>query len=245
MAQPAFLYFTPGSTATAKSLVAADADNVLIQTEDTFYQPPSAAAFSIVVDLGAAAAVDYFGIVGKDLDGVSVTVTASTDDFVASDVAISSAANLSAPVNAAWRSFTTGTYRYWKLAFTGHTTAIRIAHIALGTLALLPYFKSDYDEDSVNTDAKQMVSPSGYFVGATQQKAMRELPLEIGEVTASELTNILSWRNECVTTSRPFFFVPDTSASVVYWGWTEGQFRAPFEENLYKVSSFTFITRAA
>lgn len=249
MAQPAFLYCTYGITAdvTATSTLSGTLPaDILIPTEDTFHSPSSTSAYSIVIDAGVEITADYIAILGDVLDGVTVEIRGSTDNFSGSDDQVSAGAALSSDLNAAWRTFGSSSYRYWKLNVSGHSTAIKISHACLDELVVLPYFATDWDEESLLIESSNLVSSSGIFIGVNQQNAMQEMALDIGEITAAELVDVKLWRAACIKESNPFFFVPDTSDETkIFYGWLdEPSFSAPFDGALYAVASMAFITRA-
>jgi hypothetical protein len=220
--------------------------DILIATEDTYYGPEATTSFNAIIDLGTAQAHDMVAILGANLNGVNLEVRASTDNFAASDVSISTGSALTSDVNAAYRQFTTGTYRYWKFLFSGHPSNLRIAHICLMTAQVIPYFETDPDIRNFKPTAKQLISQAGIYIGANQQKSMREMSLDWGEVTASELATVQAFAEACIKTVNPFFFVPDIAETDCFFGWIPdgGQFTSPETPGVYEIGSLTFETRA-
>lgn len=248
MGKPTLLYCEYGNTATATASLTGNGNDsdILIATEDTYYAPQATTSFNIVIDMGSAVVVDSVAILGANLDGASVEVRGSTDNFSASDVSVSASATIDAPVNAAWRSFTEVTYRYYKILFSGHPSNARVAHICLSSAGVFPYFETDPDIRNFKPTAKQLISQAGVYIGANQKKSMREMALDFGEVTPSELTVVQTFAEACVKTVNPFFLVPDVAETDCFFGWIPdgGQFKSPYTPGVYSIDPFTFETRA-
>lgn len=255
MAQPAFIYpnspYLPSAAATATDAYAGtSAQNVLSATEDTYWRPANLSGTKhLTIDLIDTRLIDCLALLGQGLDGATVEVRASTDNFAASNVQIVAPTVLVSQVNAAWLPFdgeTAHIYRYWRLSFTTLSSAFRVAWVSLADLALLPYFESDPEADSLDIEAEDLISPQGLYLGTAQQSAMRAMSLEFGQVTDAEFFVINHWAGQCLRTKRPFFVVPDTDDTAAYFGWVrDKRFSAPLKNGLREVSSLTFMTRAA
>lgn len=250
MAQPTLMFCDYGSTATvtaSSTLNGLVATDILIATEDTYHSPTSTSSYNIVIDAGESITADAVAFLGAYLDGVTVEVRGSTDNFSASDVQVSAGSALTANINSAWRAFTEASYRYWKFNVSGHPSNIRISHICLCSAADYPYFEKDPDILNVKPEATQLLSQSGIYVGSNQTKTMRELPLIWGEVTASELAVLSVWKVACIETVKAFFLIPDQDEDDVFFGWIDGggEFSAPLENGVYKIRANTMTTRAA
>lgn len=249
MNQPAFIWQVPATTAavTASDSLAGTSPAWLLEgIEDAWWRPADqSGTTTLTIDLGSAQAVDCVALVGQDLDGVTLTVSASTDNFATSDDELAAAAALSGDFNA-WRSFTGGTYRYWRLEFAGMSSAFGITHVCLDGLRLLPWLADGYDNDSLETDAVDMVSLTGLYLGNSQSRAMWTQRLDFGTVTAAELAVFLDWRDDCLVTKRPFFFVPDTAAAACRFVWTEKgySFSAPQRTGLHDLGAIPITGRA-
>jgi len=248
MGKPTILYcnYSTSATATPSLVGNGNGSDVLIETEDTYYAPLATSSFSIVIDVGASTAFDSFAIVGAYLNGTTVEVRGSTDNFATSDVSISAATALTSDVNSAWRSFTTGTYRYWKFLFSGHPSNLRVAHVCLVTKLDLPYFETDPDIRNFNPTAVQLVSQSGIYIGNNQQKSMRDMSLNWGEVTQTELTVIQAFAESCIKVVKPFTFIPDIDETNSFFGWIPngGSFSSPETPGVFSVNNLQFVTRA-
>jgi hypothetical protein len=180
------------------------------------------------------------------MDGTSIEVRASTDNFATSDVSVKTASAILSDVNASYETLTSSTYRYWKLLFTGHPSNIRIANICLTERVNFPYFETDPDIRNFTPTAVQLVSQSGIYVGANQQKSMRLMDLSWGQVTSSELAIIQDWAEACVKVVRPFYLIPDVVEVEAFFGWVPdgGSFSSPQVTGIYEIGSFNFETRA-
>lgn len=248
MGQPTILYcnYSTSATATPSLVGNANGSDVLIETEDTYYAPLATSSFSIVIDAGSAVTYDTAAFLGHVLDGTTLEVRASTDDFAASDVAIYTPTALVANVNTAYVQFTSSTYRYWKFLFSGHASNLRISNICLMAQLALPYFETDPDIDNVTPTGVQLISQAGTYNGANQQKAMRMMSLDWGEVTPTELINIKLFADNCIEVIKPFFFVPDVDETDVFFGWIPngGRYASPQNPGVHTIPSIQFETRA-
>lgn len=248
MAQPTILYCVYDTAATATiSLVGNGVTTpVLAATEDQYYAPLSTDSFNIVIDQGAANAISAFSLLGAYMDGVTVEVRGSTDNFSASDESVSAAAALTSDVNSAWRSFTEVSYQYIKLIFTGHPTNLRVAHVCLSDYDLFPHFETDPDFGNFTPTGIQIISQSGIYNGSNQQKSMRMMNINWGQLSPAELPPVEAWANATVKVMRAFTIVPDTAETESYFCWQPdgGQYKAPLRTGINTVSNFTIETRA-
>lgn len=248
MGQPTIIYCDYGTTATATASITGNENgsDVLIQTEDTFYAPLVTTTFNVVIDLGASAPMDSVAILGNVLGGASLEIRGSTDNFSTSDVLVDADAVMVSDVNATWRAFTEATFRYWKFIFSGHPSNVRVAHICLMSQILLPFFETDPDIDAVTPTVVQLISQAGTFNGTNQQRAMRDMSLNWGEVTASDLIGIKSFSDACIKVSNPFFFIPDIELDEAFYGWIPGggKFASPQTPGVFTIAAIPFTTRA-
>ena len=247
MSQPTILfcdYATSASVTASSTLSGTDAEDILISTEDTSHSPSSTSSYNIVIDAGSAITADAVAFLGALLDGVTVEIRGSTDNFAASDVQVLAGAPLVGNINAAWTTFDSASFRYWKFNVSGHASTIRIAHICLDVAVSFPYFEKDPDIVNVKPEAKQLVSQGGVYVGTNQTKSMRELKMDWGGVTEADLAVIQTWSVRSIETVRSFFLVPDQAETDVFFGWLEaGEFSAPLENGLHQVKANTMTTR--
>jgi hypothetical protein len=98
---------------------------------------PTALPATVTVDCGSPRAADCLGVYGHDLGskGATIQVQASTDNFVASNVAVTSfTPTHDRPIVRTWPSVA---YRYWRLRVTG-STAPSLAIVAIGAALAFP-----------------------------------------------------------------------------------------------------------
>lgn len=251
MNQPAFLYpdATPQTVTATDTATGADPLNIIGAMEGPYWQPlNNTGSKELVLKFSAALAVDFVAILGRGLDGATVEVRGSTDDFATVDVQLSAGAALSAALNAAWRSVTGGTYSEIKLVFSSFSTTMKINHVAVGAVKLLPYFKQGHDAANSKPDGEHKVSTSGTYNGAVQQSAMAEYSLAFNNATAAKLAAFLSWKAACVDNIAAFFLVPDTDAAACCFCWQDKPgFSAPELPGvgLFKVATIKVLTRLA
>lgn len=252
MAQPKFLFpntpYLPTATAAATDAYAGTAAaNVLTATEDAYWRPANVTGSkTLTIDLGEPRNVNALGLAGEAMDGATIEVRASTDNFVASDEQIQAPAILTATVNAGWSDLGDGTtYRYWRLIVSTFGSAFRLSWVCLCSSALLPYFEEDWDAESLDVTAEDLVSAEGLYLGTNQSATLRALRLGFGAVTEGEWTVLRSWAGQCLRQRRPFIVVPDSSADEAFFGTVrEKKFSAPLTSGMVKPSDLTFQTRA-
>lgn len=246
MNQPLFIYAEYPGTATVALTNAVPGQtgaDVLQANEDTYVSPLSN-TLSITLDLKSAFPSGCLAIAGENLNGVALALRASTDNFVTSDVEISASSALSGFV-AAWRPFSTVAYRYYRLVFTGATSAMKIYHVALLPLRLLPYLADGADLDAFQSTANHIVSPQGHFLGSQLVKSEHKIPLNWGQVMESEYPLFTAWALACVQTPSAFFFVPDSGVTTCMFGYTDQnyKFSAPMKNGLRKLAAIPFTSR--
>lgn len=251
MEQPAFIwqaYSTTASATATDSATGTAAADALLATEDpgVIWKPADITGTkSFTIDMGAAMALDCFALSGAGLSGITVEVRASTDNFSASDVQLLAGTSMIGSISA-WRKFTNAAeYQYYRLNFSSFGTDFYLAFVALDQLQLLPWLSDGHDPDQMETDTEDMESPTGIYLGSVQNKIMRNLSLDFGQVLDNELTIFQSWANDCFLAKRGFFYVPDSSASTVYFGRTDKKYKftAPRKKGLADLGAIPFISR--
>lgn len=252
MSQPAFLYADYLATAT---VTATDTDtgysaaDVLESCEDLTWKPANqTGSKSLTIDLGATLLIGAVALVGDFLNGVTLEVRGSTDNFVASDVELSAAAAIAtATFVSTWRSWSNGNYRYLRLVFSGMGASFRISHVAACRFDLLPYPEDGHDPDIIQAEGTHLVSVSGYYLGSNQQKTLRPLQLAFGEVTDAEFAVFQRWSDACVKTMQGFFYVPDTAETECFFGWLDPKYKfsAPMKNGMRKMAAIAFNSRVA
>jgi hypothetical protein len=252
MNKPSFIYPTHLTTATATATDAATgypAANVLEGCEDTAWRPlNTTGAKSLTISLGGLLPVGQVALLGNYLNDVTLELRGSTDGFVASDVQLSaaSAINSSAFVTA-WRSFAEGYYTHVKLIFTGFSASFEIQHAAICRAVSLPYLDDGHDPDIFQAEGTALIGAAGTFLGFTQQRTMRALNLDFGQITAAQYFPFQFWAERCISTLRPYFYVPDIGQAECYFGWTDAKYKfsAPMKAGARRLAAIPFTGRVA
>lgn len=249
MDKPAFLYssYGPAASVTATDSYAGTVPaDVLDFNEAHFWRPADISGDKqLSFDLADARAIGHLALVGQGLDGVSLTIEASEDNWSTSETLVADVI-LESKVNAAWVSLDSRTWRYIRLTFSSFPSTFRVAFASLGQGSSLPWLASDWDPDNISETGDVSVSPAGLFLGTIQHRTMRSLTIELGSITPTEYVEIRRWAIACQQNRSPFFFVPDVSSKDVYYGWIDrGTFSAPLKNGLREVQQLTMITRGA
>lgn len=250
--RPSFIYsIAPDtSTATASDTMAGyDAQNVIEPTEDTSWKPANTTGNkSLVLDLQLQLPIGAIAVLGQYLNGITMEVRGSTDNFVSSDVQLSAAAVISSSsFNTAYRTFTEGSYRYIKLILSGFGASSAIMHVSCCRSVNLPYLEDGHDPVKFKPTGSHMVGVSGVYLGASQQCTMRNLSLDFGRIPSSQFPAFQLWAEACLQTMKPFFYVPDSALPECYFGWVEAkyEFSAPVKYGIHKLSAIPFTSRIA
>lgn len=248
MLQPLFIYadYLPTAAVTATDTATGyAAANILQAHEDSSWKPANVTGTkSLTVDLGTALTRGALAIAGEYLNGVTLEVRASTDNFVTSDVQVSAPAAIAA-FTTTYRLWTNAAYRYWRLIFTNIGTSTEIYHVAIQQQDLLPWHASDPYPEGYKTEGQQLVAVDGHNLGAVQTRTMRNLNLDFGEVLDTEYIIFQRWADSCVKTLRCFFYVADSSQASVYFGWVDPkyEFKAPYKSSIRSLAAIPFVSR--
>lgn len=249
MAQPTILYpntpYLSTATATATdSYTGTAATNVLSAREDTYWRPANVTGTKVLtIDLGEARTLDSVALVGEGLDGVTVKLETSTNNSTWS-TKLNSVTWVS-DVNVGWDDWTAASARYIKISFTTFGSAMRVAWVCLGDKAAFPYLERDWDGSNIDEAGESLVSPGGLFLGNIQKRAMRELSVNFGTVSTTEILVINAFVEQCIKAGNPWVFVPDTDSTTCYFCWqSKPKYSAPFRLGFYEVSGINAMTRA-
>lgn len=247
MGQPAFFWceYSDSATVTATdSAEGADASDILYSTDDLTHSFANATGTkTYTIDLAASTSVTALAILGEGINGESVEVRGSTDNFVTSDVQLKASTALIAEINAAYLTFTGGSYRYIKLNFNSPSTAMQIAHVCLGDVTQVEYFEEDWDAPNIQHTGDHTISDTGYYLGSNVKAVYKRLNIVMGDLTSAQFSVLSGWRSYCVDGLRPFFVIPDQSSTNIYFGWQK-DFSAPESNARRSVAPFEFTTRA-
>ena len=251
MNQPAFIHCAYAATASASATDTATGyapADALIATEDpgVAWKPANTTgAKSYTIYLDGPQVIDCLALLGRGLNGITLEVRGSTDNFSTSNVQLSAGAALVGSC-IAWRKWTNSTaYRCIRLNFSGFGSDFLLMYACPTQLQPLPYHADGHDPDVIQAETKHLLSPQKMFLGTTQQNATRPLSLDWGQLTDAEYAPFAAWADNCVATSRPFFYVPDIDQSTVYFGWTDEKYKfsAPYKNGLRDIGKIPFTAR--
>jgi len=250
MNKPTFIYPTHLTTATATALTTATgyaAANVLEGVEDTAWKPlNTTGAKSLVIHLGGLLLIGQVAVLGQYLNGVTLELRGSTDNFATSDVQLSAPATISSlAFITTWRSFTENLYTDIKLIFTGFAASFQVEHVAPCCAVPLPFLADGHDPDAFTPTGSHLIGTAGTYLGATQQCTMRTINIDFGQITAAQYPPFQLWAEYCIATMRPFFYVPDISQPECYFGWIDAKYKfsAPQTTGRRKIAAIPFNSR--
>lgn len=246
--QPAFIYATyaAGVTVTdSPDSANYDPANVLQPDEVSGWKPANlTGSHSLIFNLQTPVPLEHVAICGKALNGVTLEIRGSSDNFATSDVQVLAATVLSGE-RAARCSFTQATYQYFKFSFSGHGSTFMVKHIA-DRLALLPFINDGFCEFPLESDGDHLISHEGLFLGSVTSKVMRSFSLDFGQLTFAELPTFDAWANSCIKTAQGFFFIPNTAEDTIYFGWVDKgyKYQPTQKTGLYSLGAIPFQARA-
>lgn len=247
--QPTFLFATypPGTTVADSPESAAYAPADVLQADETNGWRPvgTNGAHALIVSYPQPVQVEYFALVGKYIDGVTLEIRGSLDGFVASDVQLLPPVPLFGTV-AAWGSFPASSWLTLKYIFSSFSSDFMVKHIAAGTLALLPFMDDGFCAAPLQSEGDHLISHSGLFLGSTTARVMRPFSLSFGQVTPVEEAMFSTVMASCLRTAQGLFFVPDTSLPEVHFGWLDKKYKYEprMKNGSYEISPIPFTTRA-
>jgi hypothetical protein len=223
--QPAFLYakYGPFAVAFASSSAAGYlASDVLQADECNGWKPASTEPATIIIDHGVPTPTDFIAIAANALLHAGFAISGSYDNVTYSDpvAAVEALANGSLLIQ-----YPQINYRYIKILLSGHSTAFVAKHIACGRIAVLPYLDDGVCLDPIQAEGTHLISHAGLFLGSVTNKVTRPFSLNWGQVDEVEAATFTDWALACISTARGFFFVPDLSRPVCYFGYVDKNFK--------------------
>lgn len=252
MNRPSFIYPIHLTTATVTATDTAAgyaAANVLEGTEDTSWRPANTTGSkSLTIALGGLLPIGQVAILGNYLNGVTLEVRGSTDNFSASDVQLSAESVISSSAfTTAWRKWTEAYYSHIKLIFTGFAGSFEVQHVACCRAVPLPYLEDGHDPDVFQPTGSHLIGVAGTYLGATQQNTMLQLTLNFGQITSGQYLPFQLWAEYCVMTMRPFFYVPDIDQPECYFVWVDAKYKfsAPYKNGVRKLAAIPVTGRMA
>jgi len=250
MGQPFFIWDQWAATATVTASSTAsgfDADDVLVLSETGGWSPSSLTAPYLVIHDTTVTTRDTLVIRGKNLDGVSVELRSSLDNFVASDDQELASTALTVNDNSAWLDVATFAAYYFKPIFTGMSSDTVIDYVGVISRTELPLLENDFDANAVKSVGGDLYSAGGIYNGSYQQRAERELTINPGVLSTTQLADWLDVVDNTIASRAPFFFVPDADDTDVFFGtWINPQFAAPIDTKagLHKARAMKMRSRA-
>ena len=248
-AQPLFIYATyPAiSSVTSSDWFGDNAPgNVLKAEEDNVWQPlNTTGSKSLTFDLTVAQTYGCLALIGENLNGVTFSVYASSDDFNASNVQVVPPTVISEFISC-WAAWNNASYRYWRITFSGFGPSFVLAHAAFCQYALLPFFMDGVDPGAYQTEGSVLVSPDGHFLGSNRLRSMLTLALDWGLVDpVTEFPLFQLWAAACIKSMSAFFLVPDSSQPDCYFSWVDPKFlfRAPWSTGLRSMPTIPITAR--
>jgi hypothetical protein len=240
MLPPSLIWFDQqAAVATCTNCISGQTPNDVLQGNEDTYLSPASNALTVVIDMGVAYPATAMALAGELLNGVAFNLAGSNNNSTWTTI-VSGA--LSGNITA-WQGFVSATWRYYKLSFTSCPAGFFIYHAAVFAPALLPWLADGFDDQQFKVDATRLISPQGHYLGAQRQKAVKQIKIDFGQVLPSEAANIFDFADRCIRNPLGIFFVPNSAASAVYFGYIEGPFSAPMKEGLYTISPLTLTAR--
>ena len=218
--------------------------DILQAEEDNCWRPANVTGSKILTfDFYLQKNIGAIGIVGDYLNGVSVSVYGSNDNFASQNV------QLLAPVTmveyqANVFTWTNRTYRYACVIFSGHGLSFAVAHVAFCNYAPLPFLNDGLDPKAYKTEGEHIISPEGIYIGSHKSRTMLNVTLDFGQVTSVEFIDFQAWADVCLKGLKAFFYVPDSSSTNCYFVWSDKpSFSATWKNGLRNVGQITLTGR--
>lgn len=196
---------------------------------------------TLTVTFPAATTIDSIGLAGFAMDGALVTVAISSDGWVTSRQIAET--ELTADSDAIF--FSAVTTSAISLTLTERAAEFCLFYLCPCVAQLLPALMDGHDPDIYQADGTQHVAPSGKYVGSVQHRAELTLSLDFGLLDQDDYAEFIPWAETCVTTLRPFFYIPDFGDWVVWFGSTDAgyKFSAPVKAGLRQLGRIPYRAR--
>jgi hypothetical protein len=250
--RPSFIYSIAPVTATAAASDTASgyaAQNIMEACEDTSWKPANiTGSKTININLGLVLPLGAVAILGQYLNGITLEIRGSNDNFVSDNVQLSAPTVINSPTfNTAYRLFTGVDYQYISLIMSGFGASSEIMHVAACREVSLPYLEDNHDAESYQPTGTHLVAPSGVYLGSSQQSTMRNLTLDFGQIPTSMFPAFQLWAEACIKTMKPFFYVPDVDQPECHFGWADAKYKfsAPSKLGRHKIAAIPFTSRLA
>ena len=149
--------------------------------------------FTFDAGVGNTYAADYLAIYGHNLNGSTISLDASSDNFAAST---NSAVSFTAGTTAAILSeFTSpGSFQYWRMKVSRSTaTETNISILSWGTKTELDYVQPPFDPYGQETKANTNLSQGGYVTGIHTRYIERQLSIQLLNQSTIIYNSIKTW----------------------------------------------------
>lgn len=189
------------------------AENAIDYRLDDWWKPTASAA-ELVFDVGSAQSADYIGVAGHTIGSLSnggITVSYSSDNFVADD---NNVANYDSTVTTdavVMRTFTSASARYWKIRFSYAGSAPSIGHVSIGARYSPPVgMQAGHVMPKYGMKHKYVnsLSDNGLFVGRSLIRSEYETTIDLNLISAAQMRSDIDPLIAHVI-AKPFFFLWD------------------------------------
>jgi len=153
----------------------------------------TARAINFDAGAGNTYPADYLAIYGHNLNGSTITLTASSDNFAAStNLAVSFVAGTTGAILSEFTS--PGSFRYWRMTFSRSTvTESYISILSLGTKTELDYIQAPFDPYGQEIKANINKSQGGYISGIHTKYTERQLSINLSNQSTGIYASVKTW----------------------------------------------------
>jgi len=150
-------------------------------------------AITFDAGVGNTYPADYLAIYGHNLNGSTITLDASSDNFATStNLAVSFVAGTTGAILSEFTS--PGSFRYWRMTFSRSTTTESyISILSLGTKTELDYIQAPFDPYSQEINANVNLSQGGYVTGIHTRYTERQLSINLNNQSTAVYASVKSW----------------------------------------------------
>ena len=149
-------------------------------------------AINFDAGVGNVYPADYVVILGHNLNGSTLTVNASSDNFVSSSTLVDMVVNTTGAILAEFTS--PGAFRYWRIVFSRSTaTETFISILSLGTKTELDYIQAPFDPYGQEIMANVNLSQGGYVTGIHTKYTERQLSINLSNQSTGIYTSVKTW----------------------------------------------------
>lgn len=149
--------------------------------------------FNFDAGVGNEYDANYLLIYGHNLDGSTISLDASSDNFVGStNAAVSFTAGTTAAILSTFSSV--GAKRYWRMRLSRSTVTESFINImSWGTKTELDYIQPPFDPYSQNVKANANLSQGGYVTGVHTKYTERQLRINLQNQSTSIYESVKTW----------------------------------------------------